>query len=252
MCSNLEKRIAKYPTGKIHIIKSRRGHAQFYLRTNPKDKSGVYIQKQKTEIIQKYLQKRYDEEIYNALEGERKALEKMLMKNGEIMHKIQSSYSSNTDEIKAYINPIDVSDEDYIKEWLGQKYERKPISENQVMWQTNRGEQVRSKSELTIANSLDKNGIPYKYECPFVLSNGKTIYPDFTLLNINNRKELYWEHRGMMDDVEYARHSVIRLKNLAKEGVVVGYNLFITEECAGCPLGTDEIERVIRTIKKSV
>lgn len=249
--SNLEKKLTKYPPGKIHIVNAR-GRAQFYLRTSPKDRSGEYIQKHKTEIIQKYLQKKYDEQIYAVLLEESNSLEKMLKKNKDIRKKIQSAYSDNLEEVKTYINPIDVSDEDYIAAWQSQKYERKPIDENQTVWQTNRGEFVRSKSELTIANLLDKNGIPYKYECPFVLSNGKTIYPDFTLLNMNNRKEIYWEHRGMMDDMEYARHAVIRLKNLAKEGVTIGDNLIITEECTGWPLGTDEIERIIMKVKDSV
>lgn len=55
-----------------------------------------------------------------------------------------------------------------------------------------------------------------------------------------------------MDTKIDARHAVIRLKNLAKEGVTIGDNLIITEECAGWPLGTDEIERIIKKVKDSV
>lgn len=37
---------------------------------------------------------------------------------------------------------------------------------------TDKGERVKSKSELTIANALYRSKIPYKYECPIILHNG--------------------------------------------------------------------------------
>lgn len=92
---------------------------------------------------------------------------------------IQEIYSDYPTEIKKYIIPIDVSDEDYIKEWLAIPYERKMIPEDLPVYLTDNGERVRSKSELNIANMLYKMEIPYKYECPLTLSNGRTIYPDF-------------------------------------------------------------------------
>lgn len=88
--------------------------------------------------------------------------------------------------------------------------------------------------------------IPYKYECPLTLKNGFTIYPDFTVLNVKQRKEIYWEHRGMMDDREYIRNSVQRIKQLNKEGIMLGDNLIITEESLTSPLGTDEIKMIIK------
>ena len=71
---------------------------------------------------------------------------------------------------------------------------------------------MRSKSELNIADTLYKMEIPYKYKCPFVLMNGRTVHPDFTILDIVNRREIYWEHRGMMDDRMYLKQSVQRIK----------------------------------------
>ena len=93
---------------------------------------------------------------------------------------------------------------------------------------------------------LDQYGVPYKYECPITLKNGKTVYPDFTVLNVRKRKILYWEHRGMMDDRDYARQAVFKAKHLRKNGIVLNDNLIITEETSTDPLGTDEIESVIK------
>ena len=115
---------------------------------------------------------------------------------------------------------------------------------------TDKGERVRSKSELNIANMLYKMNIPYKYECPLVLSNGKIFHPDFTLLDIAKRREVYWEHRGMMDDRGYLKNTIQKVKDYRKEGICIGDNLLITEETSYLPLGTNEIVDVIQHFLK--
>lgn len=244
-CDALEKRISQYPPDKIHVIKTN-GNVQYYLRKRADDKSGEYINKKEEGKIKLYLQKRYDCKVYKLLKAEQKWIEKLLMKSKDLADKIQLVYSDDYEEVKDMVEPIDISNEDYIKKWINQSYIGKEVADNMPIYITNKDERVRSKSELNIANMLEKFGIPYKYEHPFVLSGGKVLYPDFTILRIRDRKEIYWEHRGMMDDREYARHAVQRLKLLAKENVIIGDNLIITEETQSSPLGTDEIEYLIK------
>ncbi len=59
------------------------------------------------------------------------------------------------------------------------------------IYTTERGEKVRSKSEVIIANLLNKFNIPYRYEEPF-----KGIEPDFTIKNKDKSIIIYWEHSG--------------------------------------------------------
>ena len=139
-----------------------------------------------------------------------------------------------------------MSDEDYVAMWLNHKYVKKEISETIPYFETDHKERVRSKSELTIANALARYGIPYRYECPLILKNRIKIHPDFTVLNVKNRHQLYWEHRGMMDNPEYASHTVERLKQYMRSGLIPGRDLIITEETAEDPLGTDEIDMIIK------
>lgn len=73
-----------------------------------------------------------------------------------------------------------------------------------LRYETEQGDLVRSKSEVIIANILyqHRKDILYKYERPLeVMSDGKerNIYPDFTILNIHTGKVTYWEHAGRMD-----------------------------------------------------
>ena len=147
--------------------------------------------------------------------------------------------------MKGYIDPIDMTDEDYIRLWESMPYEAKEISDYVTVYETKRGERVRSKSELNIANALAAKGIPYKYECPLIFKNGTKIHPDFTVLNVKERRQIYWEHRGMMDDKDYATRSVLRIKTYMKNGIFIGRDLIITEETSANPLGTNEIDGII-------
>ena len=239
-----EKALQKAPKGKLHIVKSRRS-TQFYLRVDKSDKSGKYIKRSEVEKIKRYVQKTYDEKVLKLLETEIKALEVYLRKSKSIDNRIKRLYSANPDDVKTLITPIDIADDDYIAIWDKEKYEGKTIPKNIPVYETKGGERVRSKSELNIANALYDREIPYKYECPYMLANGKVIYPDFTVLKVSERKVIYWEHRGMMDDREYARNAVNRIKSYNKNGVFLGENLILTEETSTDPLGTDEIETVI-------
>ena len=239
-----EKRLLKYQPGRIHIV-SDHGRIKYYLRTDPKDKSGIYIHKNETKKIKTYLQKKYDEEIIKLINYEAEAIERFLNLTKSNAEKIKAVYSARPGEIKQYLTPIDMSDEDYIANWLATSYEKKDITGVPDDYTTEKGEIVRSKSELNIANYLYKMNIPYRYECKLTFSDGYHIYPDFTILDVKRRREVYWEHRGMMDDVDYACDSVERIKRYNRDGLFLGDSLIITEETLNCHLGTREIRSII-------
>ena len=75
--------------------------------------------------------------------------------------------------------------------------------EEGLIHRTERGDLVRSKSELVIADKLHARGIDYAYEQPLVLANGRTRYPDFTIEDHARGVSFYWEHLGMLDDSGY-------------------------------------------------
>lgn len=244
-----EVALLKAPEGKIHVIKIK-GSPQFYLRTDPKDKSGAYIRKKEETTIKRFLQKSYDEKIYKLVKHEIRAIETFLKHSKDYNLKIQKVYSDSSSEIKSYLNPIDLSNDDYAKYWKELPFVSNPMPITVAEYETDNGEIVRSKSELNIANALFKAGIPYKYECRLVLRDGRIVYPDFTLLDVVNREEIYWEHRGMMDNAEYVKNAVKKTKDYIRSGIITGYNLIITEETGVNSLGTDEINEIIKWLKK--
>ena len=245
MRAELEKTLVKYPEGSIHVIRNR-GYVQYYLRKQSGQSCGEYLSKRQTDTIQIYLQKKYMQEVLRLLRSEMDSIEKFLRNCKPSQDKIRGLFSEQPEEIRKHLNPVDTSDADYIKAWSETAYDKKLISGTIPVFITNKGEPVRSKSELIIANRLYDLQIPYKYECPVWLSGEKKIYPDFTVLNIRKRREIYWEHRGMMDGQEYANHSVQRMREYQQAGIYLGEGLIITEETSSVPLDTGEIDRVIQ------
>ena len=116
---------------------------------------------------------------------------------------------------------------------------------------TARGERVRSKSEIIIADTLFRLKIPYRYEYPLNLKNTKgeklTLYPDFTCLNLRTRREFYWEHFGMMDNSEYSENVVQKLHLYEQNGIIPGKNLIITMETSTIPINTKQIELLAKS-----
>lgn len=104
-----------------------------------------------------------------------------------------------------------VSDEEYVRQWQAVKYKGKTFREDAAQIITEKGETVRSKSEKIIADKLFLLGIPYRYEYPLEMKGNIIVYPDFTILRMPERTEVYLEHLGKMDDRDYVDSVMFKL-----------------------------------------
>jgi hypothetical protein len=71
-----------------------------------------------------------------------------------------------------------------------------------LIHRTSKGEAVRSKSELLIAEALLSAGVEFGYELALTLG-GSTRYPDFTIEDDITGRTIYWEHLGMLERADY-------------------------------------------------
>lgn len=140
-----------------------------------------------------------------------------------------------------------ISDEEYVKRWLAVDYPRMGFEENAPEFITERGERVRSKSEKIIADKLNSLGIPYRYEYPLLLAGNIIRRPDFMILKMPERKEVYLEHLGMMDKTEYIEDTVYKWNLYEKNGLYLGDTLFFTHETSKNPLNTRVLDELLRT-----
>lgn len=127
--------------------------------------------------------------------------------------------------------------------------------EHGLIHRTERGDLVRSKSELVIADKLFARGIEYAYEQPLVLPNGRTLYPDFTIADHARGVTFYWEHLGLLDDPAYrARWEEKRAEYLAagilpwEDGGGEAGTLIETRDEPGGALDAERIAQVIEEV----
>ncbi|MBI5445711.1 MAG: AAA family ATPase [Deltaproteobacteria bacterium] len=80
---------------------------------------------------------------------------------------------------------------------------RDRMFEEGLIHKTRRGEAVRSKSEVIIADLLHSKGIDYQYEKELKGLDGAKRVPDFFIEDRESGKTFVWEHLGMLRDPHY-------------------------------------------------
>ena len=151
---------------------------------------------------------------------------------------------------KELVTPLIVSKEELMRRWNTEKYESNPFHPENLRYETEQGELVRSKSEVIIANILysHKEDILYKYERPLVLEKDgtvKSIYPDFTVLNQHSGRIIYFEHAGRMDDPYYANDFVKKMNTYVNNGFLPGRDVLVTFETMTNPLDVAVVKRLV-------
>ncbi|MBR5968014.1 MAG: hypothetical protein IK001_05390, partial [Lachnospiraceae bacterium] len=158
----------------------------------------------------------------------------------------QKVFDKLSEPRKQLVTPEVLSDEAFIAKWQNEPYEKLGFGKNDPEYYTARGERVRSKSEILIADALYRHNIPYRYEYP-VRHNGVIMAaPDFNCLNVRLRKDYYWEHLGMMGNEEYADRNVKKIEKYSLAEDFDETRLILTMETENKPLDTRVIDEKIR------
>lgn len=108
------------------------------------------------------------------------------------------------------------------------------------------GTRMRSKNEVYIASRLDHYGLTYRSDCPTGIP-GLYRVPDFTIIRKRDGRIIYWEHLGMMDDMEYRIDNKRKLEEYEKAGIVPWDNLIVTYDTIDGGLRADLVEAMIQS-----
>jgi hypothetical protein len=100
---------------------------------------------------------------------------------------------------------------------------------NELIYLTNSGIRVRSKSERTIADALHQYAIPFRYEAALALDS-EIKYPDFAIFRPSDGKLFLWEHFGLMDQDVYREKAIDKLYIYTRNGFYPFVNLICTYE----------------------
>ena len=241
--SKAEQVIERTPSGNLRVANTKSGAHYFHVLTKG-DNIGKYIPKTNQRLISDLANRNYCEQLIKRATSEVRNIDRLLEK--DTIGKPEELYSEIIPARRQFINPLLVTDDEYITIWKSRPYRTNPYRTEDKIHETNCGEYVRSKSERDIANILDSLGIPYRYEAELVLGRGQVRYPDFTLLDIRTREEIYYEHFGLMDDSGYRRENLQKINEYCENGIILGKNLIFTFEAQGSPLNLKNVKRMLR------
>ncbi len=243
----IEGALQNAPEGSLRVTKNRNKPAYYHCLGGER----TFIRKDQMRLAADLAKKEYYLILNEELKREEKAILAFL-KEYHPGRELQL-YESMVPGRRALVVPLVMPDRAFASEWREKLENEKekwpntyPIGE--VLF-TEQGENVRSKSEKIIADSLYRVGIPYVYEAPLRLG-GRTVFPDFTMLNMPERKTWYWEHFGLLDQEAYLNDSLEKLNLYADEGIFPGDGLLVTYESSRKPMKSKLIKTMIERFLK--
>lgn len=224
-----------------------------YKDPNTKKLICKYIKVENIALARKLAQKQYYNLLKPVLEKNLEALRCFVSRyHPEEAEKV---YDRLSDERKKLVAPIEDTKEERIRKWYAEEYEKNVSYPENLKFDTQQGEKVRSKSEVIIANLLYhcREDLLYKYECPVKLKiKGKIVikYPDFKVMNIHTGKITYWEHAGMLDKVDYANDFVRKVNDYINNDMMPGRDIIFTCETTDNPLDIGVVELIVEKLRE--
>lgn len=248
LIERLTKSIEGAPKGSIEL-KTLDGFERFF-RYSKEGRRRLYLGKDKEPVIKALSQKKYDQGLLKVALRQRKELGRALesLAKGRGPRTLDDVMATIPESLRRYIAPNPATNEGFIAKWSEPSPKRfyKDDVPKASPYYTMKGEHVRSKSEILIADRLYGRGVPYHYELAFSPNEGvSVVHPDFTVLNTRTLEVFCWEHLGMMDNPDYAASSKEKLEWFASYGIVQGQGLIVTFETARSPLNTKYVDKLI-------
>lgn len=232
--------------------KKSRGKTRYIRKKNTKDTTGTYLGKKDSTLISVLAQKYRNRKYLKAIRKETVLLEKCLeiLNKNEIGSDVEKVWDNLPQEIKNHTDPVPFTDEEYAQKWQRQIQRRKKlvgITNNKTL----RGEYVRSKSEVIIADRLYLAGIPYLYEVNHtnhdIYGEPYVVQPDFKILNKRTRQVFIWEHLGKLGDNDYCTISLPKINDYIRDNLIPGKNLILSLESLNCPLDVQVVNTLIES-----
>ena len=230
LLKEIEKELRYAPKGDLQISHYR-GAARYYRNRKCEGKGKEYLGEKKAALRDALATKDNDLELRKAVEQEQELIRSVGIQIPQTPIEV---YEALPEEIRAMVEPLVLPDEEYIERWL------------KIMSEKASGEDYRSRVEVIYHNIYEKYEIPYVYEPSLHLDGYGPARPDFAVLNVRTRQTLYHEHFGMMDDEEYRKNNIWKLRCYHKNGYYEGINFFVTMESDGRMIDYEEAEQIVK------
>lgn len=234
-----EKQLKNLPEGSLSV--SCKKGVNYYCKH--KDGLRTYIGKEDSEEVQALQHRKILSEIIKRM-GNNNELILDFLKSYED----PSPYSIEEGIGKAYRNQnVDFrasNGKRSSKKWCDQPYQRNTVYPEQLTQKTLRGDYVRSKSEVIIANTYFGKDTQYRYE-EIIRVGNKTFSPDFTILIPRLNKIKYHEHFGMMHDKQYRERAFQKIEAYIAAGYRPYEDILFTFDDLDGNINTQILDKLI-------
>ncbi len=238
----LKARLKRAPEGHLNCIRESAKYTRWSYRRHKSAKKQT-IPKADVKFAKNLAVKRVDEIRSKELSDNRKAAE-LYLKHHHKSDEVTQFLKEHSGFIPLLKETEYDLENDTLHSWAYASYPTNPLNPEKKIFETLKGDHVRSKSELLIANFLFTHQIPYRYECSIELGSN-IYYPDFTIRHPQTKELFLWEHFGMMDETGYQRKAWAKLQNYAIHGFLPMINLITSYETLTHPLTQTYILMII-------
>ena len=247
----------------LRVTKHKNGF-QYYLISEKGDTNGTYLPKNEIRKAQAIVQRNYNATL-------REVIEKQILQISHFAEiyrpdELINAYTELHPGRQVLAAPAILPQKEFVAQWLGKPYRGLPFDEDAPEFFTSSGVRVRSKSEVIIADTLTRMGVPFRYEQPLTIDtrrtsrsapqfkrettlvnprNAITVHPDFTCLNPRTREEFIWEHFGLMSDLDYVHKTILKISQYVASGYTFGKNFIATFEDRETPLDIKQVQNYI-------
>lgn len=237
--SETTRQLASMPPGHL-ICGSYKGHPKYYVSH---EKVRTYLSSKDSSLVQQLAYKKYLLTLQKELLSEKEALLPYLSYKDSFVPESEKMLYPDS-HFYPLLSPFILPTSEKIREWMTASYESNPMYPEHLIYKTNAGIYVRSKSESLIVSLLVQYQIPFRYECPLIL-DGICYYPDFTIMHPKTGKIYYWEHLGLLDNDSYVKDNAVKLQRFVKNGIIPTKQLIITCETKDNPIDLDYVDNLI-------
>lgn len=241
--------IDKAPKG---VLKYQRINDKVYYYSQENNTKRIYIKRNQMDLVQKLAQKDYMQRVKKNLSKQIQLIQKFICEFDE--ESLEKIYNELPEIKKLLVKTLENDTEKIVEKWENEKYEPYRAFPENMIYETEKGEMVRSKSEVIIANVLyhHREILEYRYEKPLELKtkDGKyiVIHPDFTIINKKTGKIYYYEHAGCMSDAKYASDFVKKINLYANNNIIQGSQLLVSYEAEDASLDINCVKKLVRSI----
>lgn len=235
------KKLKGLPRGALYLNHNK-GHDYFFMQN---EGIRTYLGDASSPEVQQLQQRKYLETAIRQIDVNCEAMSSFLKKYADvdpftISQTLPKAYQSLPDSC------YDIANRRDLDKWEKAPYKKYDGFPEQLTKRTLKGEYVRSKSELVIANSLFMNNVPYHYEEVVRLSD-KLYYPDFRLGVRRTGKRKIWEHIGKSSDSDYLRKNTYKLADYLEKGLVIWEDVILTFDDIYGNIDAKLIDDIIKT-----